>query len=121
MLIGLTASSQSGSKGGGGNYQCMVYDAEYNSGNTVGTLSFLAGTEYESVTFGVFSNSAYKQNAPCAACYTETRSSVIMIPGKRSCPNNEWTFEYEGMPYINNRTVTRKIQGPIGTTISTNK
>ncbi|XP_067943374.1 short-chain collagen C4-like [Watersipora subatra] len=56
----------------------------------------LTGTEYESGNFGIFSNSAQNQNVPCAVCYAKTRSSVIMIPGKRSCPDNEWTFEYEG-------------------------
>ncbi|XP_067943387.1 uncharacterized protein [Watersipora subatra] len=82
--------------GGGGNYQCMVYDAEYNCHNSVSTTGFVAGGEYDTFSVGVFSSSAHKQNTPCAICHATTRSSTIMVPGKRSCPDNEWTFEYEG-------------------------
>ena len=83
--------------GGGGNYRCMVNDAEYNSDNTVSVTGFMAGTEYRTFSYSVFLNSASEQNAPCSVCYAKTRSSVIMIPGKRSCPSNEWTLEYKGM------------------------
>ena len=75
----------------------MVNDAVYNSGNSVsGNFSYIAGTEYESKSFGIFSNFAQHQNAPCAVCNAKARTSLIMVPGKRSCPNNDWTIEYEG-------------------------
>ncbi|XP_067943413.1 uncharacterized protein [Watersipora subatra] len=94
---GFSGGARYSDLGGGGNYQCMVNDAEYNSDNTLTSwVAVLAGTEYESGGYGIFSNSAQDQNAPCAVCYAKARSSTIMVPGKRSCPNNEWTFEYEG-------------------------
>ncbi|XP_067943416.1 short-chain collagen C4-like [Watersipora subatra] len=94
---GFSGGTPSDNRGGGGNYQCMVNDAEYKSDITVGLyFATLAGTEYQSSDSGIFDNSVPNHNAPCAVCHTKTRSSVIMIPGKRSCPNNEWTFEYEG-------------------------
>ncbi|XP_067943386.1 uncharacterized protein [Watersipora subatra] len=94
---GFTGGSRRFLKGGGANYQCMAYDAEYNSRNTFfANISSIVGTEYETYNFGIFSSSARNQNAPCAVCQAKTRSSVIMIPGKRNCPTNEWTLEYEG-------------------------
>ncbi|XP_067943415.1 uncharacterized protein [Watersipora subatra] len=64
-LGGFTGRAQLGNNGGGTNYQYMVYDAEYNSGNSVSNnFSYIAGTEYESESFGIFSNSAHNQNAP---------------------------------------------------------
>lgn len=84
----------------------MAYDAEYNSGKTLGFLvASLAGTEYETADYGIFSNSAQDQNVLCVVCYTKTRSAVIIIPGKRSCPDNKWTFEYEVMLHRNNEII----------------
>ena len=31
----------------------------------------------------------------CAVCYTSTRSTILMVPGKLRCPPN-WTSEYRG-------------------------
>ena len=86
----------------------MAYDAEYNSDSTVNSFGLLAGTEYRPSSTGIFENSAPSQNAPCTICLAETRSSVIMIPGKRSCPTNEWTFEYEGMLCVCRISLRRK-------------
>ncbi|XP_067941945.1 putative cuticle collagen 145 [Watersipora subatra] len=96
LYEGFVGGSPFQHQGGGGNYQCMVNDAVYNRNNAVTISGYMAGTEYQTYSYGVFSNSANEQNVPCAVCYAETRSSVIMIPGKRSCPDNEWTIEYEG-------------------------
>jgi len=55
----------------------------------------MRGAEYQSYNYGMFPNTAYQQNVPCARCYTENRPALMMIPAKRSCPS-EWTQEYEG-------------------------
>ena len=82
----------------------MVNDAEYNSDITVNPYyGTLAGTEYQVSNSDIFGKSVQNQNAPCAVCYAKARSSVIMIPGKRSCSNNEWTFEYEGMLSVSHK------------------
>ncbi|XP_067945035.1 short-chain collagen C4-like [Watersipora subatra] len=95
---GFTGSSRSIDSGGGVNYLCMATDVEYNSDGAayMSLTANLAGAEYESGSYGIFSSAADHQKAPCAVCYVSSRSSVMTIPGKRNCPNNDWTFEYEG-------------------------
>ena len=97
-ILGLTGGAFYGHTGGGVNYQCLPEDPEFNSysgniWNWVG--SRINGAEYQSYSYGVFPNNAYNQNVPCARCYTNNRSAVMMIPAKRTCPSN-WTKEYEG-------------------------
>jgi len=79
------------------NYQCMPPDPQYNKAFTGDGLgpSAMCGTEYQSERLGIFPDSAYQQNVPCARCYTENRPALMMIPAKRSCPSG-WTKEYEG-------------------------
>ena len=60
--------------------------------NNTGVI-YLYGAEYETRDgpLSVFNN----QNAPCAVCYVSTRGTVLMIPGKTTCPSS-WTQEYNG-------------------------
>ncbi|XP_011408471.1 PREDICTED: uncharacterized protein LOC100636306 [Amphimedon queenslandica] len=51
------------------------------------------GTEYE-VANGIFPGKD-NHNAPCAVCYTSTKSVKLMIPARTSCPSS-WTMEYKG-------------------------
>ncbi|XP_067927909.1 short-chain collagen C4-like [Watersipora subatra] len=81
--------------GGGVNYLCMPDSPEYNSPGTVSASASIAGVEYESYSFGVFPSSTFQQNAPCARCYTGNRPALMMIPAKRTCPD-DWPTEYEG-------------------------
>uniref|UniRef100_A0A1X7TC29 Uncharacterized protein n=1 Tax=Amphimedon queenslandica TaxID=400682 RepID=A0A1X7TC29_AMPQE len=37
----------------------------------------------------------HNHNAPCAVCYTSTKSVKLMIPARTSCPSS-WTIEYKG-------------------------
>ena len=74
----------------------MPLDPQYNSfGGSGFTGSWVAGVEYETYTYGIFPDSAYQQNVPCARCYTNNRSAVMMIPAKRECSDG-WTKEYNG-------------------------
>ena len=50
--------------------------------------------EYEFPT--VLDSSLHNNEVPCAACKVSGRGQQLMIPGKRSCPQN-WTKEYEGV------------------------
>lgn len=96
---GFTGGSYFNNKGGGVNYQCMPLDPEYNSYSGGGsTASSIGGTEYESQSYGIFPNSAFDQNAPCARCYTQNRPASMMLPAKRTCPGG-WTKEYEGTSF----------------------
>ena len=79
-------------KGGGTNYQCLPNDPEYTDFRTgVQDYSYIYGVEYE---FPVVSG-VKDHNAPCAVCYISTRTTVLMIPAKLTCPSG-WTKEYCG-------------------------
>ena len=80
----------------------MPFEPEYNryygANGGVGTWysGYIAGVEYQSHSYGIFPNEANDDNAPCAVCYANNRPSVMMIPAKRTCPDN-WQMEYEGI------------------------
>lgn len=90
--------------GGGTNYLCLPETPEYNKyysgGGSAGSI--ISGTEYSTYQYGVFPDSAEAKNVPCARCHSGDRSSMAMIPAKRSCPD-EWTKEYEGRKIIQGR------------------
>ena len=79
----------------------MPFEPEYNryyganggSGDVYD--GYIAGVEYQTGSYGVFPNEAHDNNVPCAVCYAESRSSVLMIPARRTCPTS-WQKEYEG-------------------------
>jgi len=95
---GFAANSRALSTGGGTNYQCLPLNPEYKkvSGKDHPTSARLRGVEYVSEFVDIFPGSASRQNSPCARCYAKNKSSVMMIPAKRTCPVT-WTKEYEGM------------------------
>ena len=81
--------------GGGSNYLCMpVANLEYSANSRSGIQghSYIYGIEYEQPRS---STTNTNDDATCAVCYISTRETVLMIPGKRSCPPN-WTKEYDG-------------------------
>ncbi|XP_067931135.1 uncharacterized protein [Watersipora subatra] len=77
----------------------MPKDPEYNSFSNINHNqwlgSWIAGTEYQTHLYGIFPDNAHDQNVPCARCHTGNRSALMMLPGKRTCPNG-WVREYEG-------------------------
>ena len=61
-------------------------------------MGYIYGAEYEDaqeVTDKLFDRSHLDQDVPCAVCNLNSRSSVIMIPGRKSCFPG-WTIEYTG-------------------------
>jgi hypothetical protein len=38
---------------------------------------------------------SHNHNVPCAVCLAATRETVLMLPGKTTCPTS-WTREYQG-------------------------
>ncbi|XP_067951943.1 short-chain collagen C4-like [Watersipora subatra] len=95
LYKGYTGNGRYDQPGGGVNYLCMPDSPEYNSPESVDASAFIAGVEYETHSYGVFPSSTYNQNAPCARCYTGNRPALMMIPAKRTCPD-DWTTEYDG-------------------------
>ena len=93
VYSGITGGSWFGHTGGGANHLCMPKDPEnvlsYGNGEKH-WAAFVYGTEYEHPLQGT-----HDHGVPCAVCYVTTRSTVLMIPAKASCPTN-YTKEYNG-------------------------
>ncbi|XP_013421255.1 uncharacterized protein LOC106181429 [Lingula anatina] len=105
LYEGYTAGSWYEHKGGASNYICLPHDPQwgnYQDGfQNSGTKIY--GTEYE---MGHYSNDPFQRinfggknfkdhDAPCAVCYTQGRTSHVMIPAWKTCPAG-WTREYHG-------------------------
>ena len=94
VYSGITVGTYYNKAGGGANYLCMPKDPEYSPTLTyrigVWSTTKVHGTEYEGPLQGT-----HDHNAPCAVCCVSTRSKLLMIPAKFSCPQT-WTREYYG-------------------------
>ena len=84
--------------GGATNYLCMPdnpdylqYDSDVQGRNYVFGVEYVA---YNSQPLNVNPN-VWGRNVPCAVCMAVSRCSLLMIPGKTSCPVS-WTTEYVG-------------------------
>ena len=94
LYEGITGGEWYDHTGGGANYVCLPKVPQYLSTNTpsaIGTSMY--GTEYQFVNDILPGKSQH--NAPCAVCYTSTKSVKLMIPARISCPSS-WTIEYKG-------------------------
>ena len=92
VYSGITGGTWYSQEGGGANYLCMPKDPEYTLRNRGGVTghAHVYGSEYQHPLQGT-----HDHNVPCAVCYVSTRSKILMIPAKTSCPTN-WTREYYG-------------------------
>ncbi|XP_003391819.1 PREDICTED: short-chain collagen C4-like, partial [Amphimedon queenslandica] len=93
LYEGITGGSRWDSSGGGANYVCLPIVPQYLSTNEPTWYSRMYGTKYEHVN-DIFPGKD-NHNAPCAVCYTSTKSVKLMIPAKTRCPSS-WTTEYKG-------------------------
>ena len=98
VYSGRAGGSQYSKTGGATNYLCMPdnpdylqYDSRVQGGN------YVYGVEYDPASGQpLYVNpDVYAHNAPCAVCMAVSRCSLLMIPGKTSCPVS-WTTEYVG-------------------------
>ena len=90
---GITGGSFYDHSGGGANYVCLPKVPQYMSTHVPPYYSYMYGTEYEAVN--VIFKGKNDQNAPCAVCYSSTKTVKLMIPARTSCPSS-WTREYKG-------------------------
>ena len=97
VYTGRAAGSLFSHSGGGSNYQCIVEDPEnFDFGPGTVDASYMYGSEYEMYGNIPSSNLPLHENdVPCSVCYVASRVTVLMIPGKYTCPQN-WTREYYG-------------------------
>ena len=93
VYSGLTGGTLWSSSGGGSNYLCMPKVPDYTlpfSRSGPAFKTFIYGAEYQHPLLG-----SLDHNVPCAVCCVSTRSAVLMIPAKTTCPPT-WTREYYG-------------------------
>ena len=90
---GITGGSYYDHSGGGANYVCLPKDPQYMSTHVPPYYSYMYGTEYHDVN-GIFPGK-HNHNAPCAVCYSSTKTVKLMIPARITCPSS-WTIEYKG-------------------------
>uniref|UniRef100_A0A1X7SLK4 Uncharacterized protein n=1 Tax=Amphimedon queenslandica TaxID=400682 RepID=A0A1X7SLK4_AMPQE len=83
LYEGITGGSRWDSSGGGANYICLPKVPQYLSTNEPIWYSRMYGTEYEHVN-DIFPGKD-NHNAPCAVCYTSTKSVKLIIPAKTRC------------------------------------
>ena len=117
FLLGYAAGSPYTQTGSGSNYLCLPEDPQWkyyiNGDQSSGSI---AGVEYQLRNSGPNRNSIFSESnngvnsllnnpAPCAVCYVEGRSTILMIPAKTQCPDG-WSTEYAG--YVVSDHVTHK-------------
>ena len=90
---GITGGSHKDHSGGGANYVCLPKVPQYMSTHVPSSYTYMHGTEYENVD-GIFLGQN-EHNAPCAVCYSSTKTVKLMIPARITCPSS-WTIEYKG-------------------------
>ena len=72
----------------------MEDSANFDFGPGIAEASFIFGAEYEMCGNIPSSNlPLHDHDVPCSVCYVASRETVLMIPGKYTCPQN-WTREY---------------------------
>ena len=89
-LTGFAGGQHYTHTGGASNYQCLPLEPEYNSYLAGDQGNYIYGAEYETGSY-LFGRNMQNQNVPCASCFTPQRTATIMIPAKRSCPDETWT------------------------------
>ena len=86
VYAGRAAGSHYTHAGGGANYLCLPNDPSYlQYRSRSAEHGYLYGAEYE--TSGGPLSAFHNHNVPCAMCYVSTRGTVLMIPGKTTCPS----------------------------------
>ena len=110
------AGPDSGSSGGGSNYQCLPEDPRYGH-TAAGLYSSLRAVKYAlsyNTNKNVFGKDLQTHTAPCAVCKAEQRVTQLMIPGQTRCPTSEWNVEFVGLlmsEYEHSESNTQEFSG----------
>ena len=98
VYSGRAGGSRFNKNGGATNYLCMPDNPDYRQYDSrVQGYNYVYGVEYgpDSGQPLRVNPNVYAHNVPCAVCMAVSRCSLLMIPGKTSCPVS-WTTEYVG-------------------------
>ena len=79
--------------GGGGYSVCLPPDPQWNRYDNQTSAQQLYGLEYGADD--LFDHANTYDDVPCAVCNAVTRSTMILMPGRRTCYPG-WTTEYSG-------------------------
>jgi len=95
VYTGIAAGSAWQNSGGSANSICLPNDPSYLQYTTGRQIyhDYIYGSEYLIPNGPLFS--VHTHSVPCAVCYVSTRGTVLMMPGKPTCPSS-WTREYYG-------------------------
>jgi len=108
LSTGYAAGAKRSDSGSGSNHLCLHEDPQwktYLDGQQAG-VGLVAGVEYELYNSGRWQNNVFSESnnggnpllnnpVPCAVCYVQGSSTVLMIPARTECPDG-WTTEYTG-------------------------
>ena len=108
LFKGHAAGPKYNQGGSGSNFLCLHEEPQwktYIDGRQISTGS-LYGVEYELYNSGQYYNNIFSESnnggrplvqnpAPCAVCYVQRRSTILMIPARTQCPDG-WVTEYAG-------------------------
>ncbi|XP_071123266.1 uncharacterized protein [Mytilus edulis] len=99
VYTGQAGGNQYTHKGGGVNYLCLPNNPENGEPFSAATNQIF-GAEYELASSQFPSGmknqkTLHNKEVPCTVCYQRKRSTVLMIPGRKTCYKG-WTFEYKG-------------------------
>lgn len=97
IYSGTAAAPSHLSAGNGADQLCLPQDPVYDEpvAGVGGSRAFLYGLEYQIDSFPARSHRLW-HDVPCAVCKAPSRFAKLMVPGKNSCPSDEWTLEYGG-------------------------
>ena len=98
VYSGRAGGSRHDRNGGATNYLCMPDNPDYlQYDSRIQGLNYIFGVECNQETGQPLrvNPDVWGHNAPCAVCMAVSRCSLLMIPGKTSCPIS-WTTEYVG-------------------------
>ncbi|CAG2225278.1 unnamed protein product [Mytilus edulis] len=109
MIPGQVGGTQYNYRGGGVNYLCLPNDPE-NGQHQSYDNNQVYGSEYQlssSMKSSGWSESMADKEVPCAVCYQKHRSTVLMIPGRKTCYKG-WIPEYNGYLMSDHNTHFRR-------------
>ena len=91
---GVVGSTRTLDKGGAANFLCLPTDPEYSTDLTYGP-GVRGHTYINAVGYQAPLQGGDDTLTACSVCHIKSRSAVMMIPAKATCPSN-WTREYYG-------------------------
>ena len=97
VYSGVAAGTKYDTKGGTSDTLCLAGNPQYKAGDASSSnAAQLSGVRNEvSGSPAPPLNNRFHTYLPCALCYTTTKSTSFMLPGRYACPSG-WSSEYTG-------------------------